>query len=91
MKTFTDLDTLARYRVAHRLWKLGLHATPATNPRARRISRATSLLTFWVAGWEWFDGFPKCAHFAEKCDDTGHCSNCGKVWPTYGPEELPFP
>ena len=24
-------------------------------------------------------------------DETGHCSRCGRQWPTYGPEQLPFP
>ena len=32
-----------------------------------------------------------CTHLNASPDETGHCSRCGRQWPTYGPERLPFP
>ena len=32
-----------------------------------------------------------CTHLNTSPDETGHCSRCGRQWPTYGPERLPFP
>lgn len=34
---------------------------------------------------------PVCTHLNASPDETGHCSRCGRLWPTYGPEMLPFP
>ena len=37
------------------------------------------------------DAAEVCTHLNASPDETGHCSRCGRQWPTYGPERLPFP
>ena len=90
MKTFADLDTNAKMRVAIQLYRAGIyHAdTGDGNALSRRRWESTWRLIQYAAG---LPQSPVCTHRDASPDETGHCSRCGRQWPTYGPERLPFP
>jgi hypothetical protein len=88
MKTFAELTPNQRLRAVQKLWLLGLHAEIVETPRQKRVQCASLALEWWIA--DWVIKWPKCRHAPYGCDETGHCTNCGKRWPTYE-EGLPFP
>ena len=90
MKTFADLDTYTKWRVATRIYREG--CTRADHGYGTALSRRR-----WESTWrliQYVSALPQtpvCIHLNTSPDETGHCSRCGRQWPTYGPERLPFP
>lgn len=91
MTPFADLPDNQKYRIADRLEWIGIrqwmpHPKQSAHRRAR-LGTAAHLLCCYVAGHL----PPEPCEHKHGPTETGHCLLCGKVWPTYGPERLPFP